>query len=103
MDRDYNFRSFNQQRVVKKRILNTVYANHYYSSIRRRLLYPEDKWFNYLGEYTQPLKSGGTGFSYRSDYNDDWKEKYHRCRARFKMKTYKELNDTIGEKYHISY
>ena len=104
--RNYNWRSCNEQRVVKKRILSTVYAKSYYDDNlrhRRRHMYPEDKWFNYLGEYSSSFKSGGTGFNHRSHWDDDWKEKYHRSRSRFKVYTYKELNDQIGEKYHISY
>lgn len=106
--RDYNWRSKNEQRIVKRRILTTVYAKSYYDSNYRRrrgrgFMYPEDKWFNYLGEYTPSMKSGGTGFSYKSFWDDDWKEKYYKSRTGLKRETYKELNDEIGEKYHIRY
>ena len=104
--RDYNWRIENEQRVVKRRIISTVYAHSYYNpNLRnnRRHFYPEDKWFNYLGEYYQKFKSSGDDFGYRRWYDGEWKYKYGQSRVKSKTKIYKELNDEIGEKYHIRY
>jgi len=68
MLRGYNYRMHHKERLIKKRILYGPYPKRYYEkthiarSIRKHTLNiikfynPEDKWFNYIGEYGNYIK-----------------------------------------------
>ena len=87
--------------------MNIAYAREYYRVYIRGgrnywLNLPENKWFNYLGEYTREYKSA-TSFQSKYWYDTEWKEKYNRKRSREKEIIRKKLNDEIGEIYYNSY
>lgn len=115
--RDYNFRKHHTERIVKKNVKKKPYRYGEYNKIHIPssigvyknyyvLNYvPEDKWFNYLGEYYRYFKKSTNRYSYTPyrKYENVWKEKHHRKRSRFKRISKKEIHDEIGKRYYISY
>ena len=106
--RDYNYRMDVQEKFVKKRILNFAYQREYYNiSTRRRRNYhlrdPEDKWFNYLGEYTKQYRKSRTydERKWRTHWGENWKEKYLKRRSRLKENILNKINEQIGQEYYI--
>tara|TARA_R110000772_G_C13296278_1_gene438466 strand:+ start:1495 stop:1851 length:357 start_codon:yes stop_codon:yes gene_type:complete len=114
--RDYNYRKDKQERFVKQRILNIAYQQKHYSGTflrynRRSFVMgpncnekdPEDKWFNYLGEYTPRYK---TSYDFQMnrryiDWGETWKEKYLLRRARSKRINKNKIDEQIGQTYYI--
>lgn len=119
LPRNYNYREHQINRVVKKRVL----LNHFYKYGYERFhigLYgfhthvpkyidnisfrsPEDKWFNYIGEYKEYYKERTNYRGYRRYHDHEWKLKYGKVRAKLKRATNKQIYDEVGEKYYISY
>jgi hypothetical protein len=113
--RDYNYRRDKQEKFVKQRILNIAYQEKHYNYAYRRYSRhgqsepncskkdPEDKWFNYLGEYTPEYKKSNTFDirKYKTWWGDWWKEKYLLRRSRLKKFNIKELDEQIGQTYYI--
>ena len=94
-----------QEKFVKKRIMNIAYAHSHYVNYPGRRgyfeKYPEDKWFNYLGEYTGRYKTTpGLDDRRWNDWNESWKEKYLSRRSRLKRVTINKVNDQVGERYY---
>lgn len=108
--RNRAWRKHHEERIVKKRINKDPYPNRYSPTRRgwwRKHAYylrdPENKWFNYFGDdYKRFKTSSSTSYHYRLS-NEIWKSKYMSNRARLKEVIRKELNDEIGERYHIRY
>lgn len=115
--RGYNYRMFMQEKFVKQRILNIAYNQcRYKEYIRFRrwrhikqdrynysLRDPEDKWFNYLGEYTKEYRKSKT-FNARKDktyWGDEWKMKYSSKRSKLKRNQLSNIDEQIGERYYI--
>jgi hypothetical protein len=113
--RDYNYRMNKQEIFVKRRILNIVYAREYYENSihmyqRSRRGYPnnftmrdpEDKWFNYLGEYTKKYRKSyaHNERKWKTEWGEEWKSKYSYTRPKLKKSHIKNINDQIGETYY---
>jgi hypothetical protein len=115
MLRGYNYRIHHKERLIKKRILCGPYSKRYYEKYhigrsRRRYTLnriqfyrPEDKWFNYIGEYSNYFKEKTNSFCNSHHGDDIWKDKYDRKRSRAKEKIRKKINDEIGDKYYFIY
>tara|TARA_R110000772_G_scaffold2410_1_gene8365 strand:- start:68040 stop:68396 length:357 start_codon:yes stop_codon:yes gene_type:complete len=113
--RDYNYRIGKQEKFVKQRIMNIAYKeSHYDGNYFHRYggrtnspncgkKDPEDKWFNYLGEYTGRYRKS-YDFQTRkfyTEWGEQWKDKYLTRRSKLKENKLKRINEQVGQKYYI--
>ena len=117
LSRDYNYRIHHKNRVVKKKILATPFRYAYYEKTHRSnwrnrysdliiFVDPEDKWFNYLGQYSNLYKKSSNKYGnnhYNKNSADCWKAKYGYNRMSNNRKIRKDINDEIGKKYYYCY
>lgn len=112
--RDYNFRIDKQEIIVKRHIFDIAYQREYYHNSNHRSMRrynlnrfserdPEDKWFNYLGEYTRVYKKSISHNERKwvKDWNYIWKEKYLARRSRLKEHIKNKIDEQIGQTYYI--
>jgi hypothetical protein len=107
MDRDKEWRKYQEHKKIKKRIKSVIIYDYYYRVIN---IYVKNEininWISIYNKYKKKLKTSTSGLynkRYYRDFEQPWKLKYNIKRSKNKEIIRKEVNDQIGERYHIKY
>ena len=112
--RGYNYRRNQENKKIKKRILQEPYAHgwrdHWLYGHGRRSrryfgrTYIEVNWINFIGEYSGKYKKQNTVDTYnrwRWEKKPLWKDKYQVKRSKRKQFILNQIKDQVGEEYYI--